>query len=42
MNDRVPWSSGYMIKISIERLWACIPAPDTGWTFFQIILLSKW
>ena len=33
------WSSGYGRKLTFQRLWVWIPAPDTGWTwhFFTLI-----
>ena len=36
-----PWSSGWGRRFVIRRLWVRIPAPDTGWTFFQFYLLQE-
>ena len=36
---REPWSSGYGSRLTFQRSWVRIPAPDTGWTFFHIDLL---
>ena len=27
-----PWSSGYGSRLTFQRSWVRIPAPDTGWT----------
>ena len=29
---REPWSSGYGSRLTFQRSWVRIPAPDTGWT----------
>ena len=34
---REPWSSGYGSRLTFQRSWVRIPAPDTGWTFFTLI-----
>ena len=36
---REPWYSGYGRRLTFQRSWARIPAPDTGWTlkFFTLI-----
>ena len=34
---REPWSSGYGRRLTFQRSWVRIPAPDTGWTFFTLI-----
>ena len=37
VNGREPWSSGYGSRLTFQRSWVRIPAPDTGWTFFTLI-----
>ena len=32
-----PWSSGYDRRLVFKRSWVCIPAPNTGCTFFTLI-----
>ena len=45
---REPWSSGYGSRLTFQRSWVQIPAPDTGWTwhfshsFIVKIVLFVW
>ena len=37
----MPWTSGYGRRLTCGRSWVVIPAPYTGWTFFQINFLQN-
>ena len=39
-----PWSSGYGRRLTFQRSWVWIPAPDTGWTwhFFTLICCKNY
>ena len=38
---REPWSSGNGKRLTFQRSWVWIPAPFTGWTFFQHIFVVR-
>ena len=39
---REPWSSGYVRRLMLWRLWVWIPVPYTGWTLFIFVCCIKY